>query len=117
MRSVQGARRLVGFEHDLLASHAVADLGARPGDQLGRFPDPDDLSSDDHGHAVGQLLRLVEVVRRQQDRLPERAQRAHELPGVATGSWIEPRRRLVEEDELRVADERDAEVEPPLLPA
>ena len=114
---VQRARRLVRLDDDLLAAGAVADLGARAGDQLGGLPEPDDLARDDHGDAVGELLRLVEVVRRQQHRLPEPAQRAHELPGVAARGGVEAGRRLVEEDELRVADERDPEVEPPLLPA
>ncbi len=54
---------------------------------------------------------------RQQDRLAELAQRADERPGVAARRRVEAGRRLVEEDELGVADERDAEVEPPLLPA
>src|SRR5262249_11306831 len=39
------------------------------------------------------------------------------LPRRPPGAGIEPRRRLVEEDELRIPDERKPEVEPPLLPA
>ena len=70
-----------------------------------------------HRDAVGELLRLVEVVRRQQHRLAERAQRADHLPRRAPRGRVEARRRLVEEDEIGVADERDAEVEPALLAA
>ena len=64
-----------------------------------------------------ELLRLVEVVRRQQDRLAELAQRADRLPRGAPRGGIEAGRRLVEEDQLGVADEREAEVEPPPLSA
>ena len=66
---------------------------------------------------VGELLRLVEVVGRQQDRLAELAQRADQRPGVPPRRRVEAGRRLVEEDEVGIADERDAEVEPPLLAA
>ena len=71
----------------------------------------------DHGDAVGELLRLVEVVGREEDRLAERAQRADEIPRSAARGRVEPGRRLVEEHELGVADQRDAEVETPLLAA
>jgi hypothetical protein len=54
-------------------------------------------------------------VRRQDDRLAERAQGANELPGVSARGRVEARRRLVEEDEVGVADERDAEIEATLL--
>src|SRR2546430_10426169 len=47
--------------------------------------------------------------RRQQDRLPERAERADHLPGSAARSRVEAGRRLVEEEQLRVADERRSE--------
>ena len=70
-----------------------------------------------HRDAVGELLRLVEIVRRQQHRLAEQAQRADHLPRSAARCRVEPGRRLVEEEEIRVADERDAEVEPALLAA
>ena len=61
--------------------------------------------------------RLVEVVRRQQHGLAERAQRADHLPRGAARRRVEAGRRLVEEDEIGIADERDAEVEPALLAA
>ena len=71
----------------------------------------------DDRHAVGQCLRLVEVVRGEQDRLAEVAQRAHDVPGVAPRGGVEAGRRLVEEDQLRVADQRQREVQPPPLAA
>ena len=49
--------------------------------------------------------------------LPEGAQRADEVPGGPSRRGVEAGGRLVEEHELRVAHERDAEVEPALLAA
>ena len=97
---------------------AVPDLDLRrDADQLLGRPDAHDLSLADHGDAVGELLGLVEVVGRQHDRLPERAQRADEIPRSAARGRVEPGGRLVEEHELGVPDQRDAEVETPFLPA
>src|SRR5262249_44258643 len=103
---------------DLLAVQAIADLRLRAlaRELCGRAL-ADDLAADDDGHAVGELLGLVEVVGRQQDRRAERAERANRLPGLAARLRVEARRRLVEEDQVRVADQREAEVEAALLPA
>ena len=49
--------------------------------------------------------------------MPERTEVPDRLPGGAPGARVEARRRLVEEDELRVADQREPEVEAALLPA
>ena len=83
---------------------------------LGR-PDRHDLARDHHGHAVGQVLRLVHVVGRQDDGLAEVAERANRRPGLAPCVWIEAGRGLVEEEHVGVADEREREVEPPALAA
>ena len=56
-------------------------------------------------------------MRREQDRLAEVAQRRDRLPRPPTGLGVEARGRLVEEDELRVPDERETEVEAAPLPA
>jgi hypothetical protein len=53
----------------------------------------------------------------EQHGLAERAQRAHDLPRGAPRSGVEPGGRLVEEDQLGVADERQREVQPPPLAA
>ena len=47
--------------------------------------------------------------------LPEAGEVPDHLPGVAPGVRVEARRRLVEEQQLPVADQREREVEPPLL--
>src|SRR5262249_28675565 len=85
--------------------------------QLGRRAFADDPAFAQDGDAVGELLCLVEVVRRQQDRLPERAKRADHLPGGSSCGWVETRCRLVEEDEVRVTPERDPELKAPFLSA
>ena len=103
-------------------SSSVPSLAA-PGDPVARGAervrralgeDPPVLEDRD---AVGQRLRLVQVVRGQHDGLAEVAQRADHVPGGAPGAGIEARRRLVEEDQLRVADQREREVQPPRLAA
>ena len=86
----------------------VADLGRDPrAGQLRRLAERDDPALAQHGDAIGELLRLVEVVRRQEDGLAELAQRADHLPRGAAGRRVEAGRRLVEEEELGVADQAE----------
>ena len=82
-----------------------------------RRPLGDDPAAGDDRDAVGELLGLVHVVRREEDGLAERAQPVDHVPGGAARRRVEARRRLVEEDQLRVADQRERDVEPPPLPA
>src|SRR5436190_4910149 len=117
---VQQCRGVVGDVLDELPARiAVGDAHAprRVGAQLARRALGEDVAALDDRHAVGQVLRLVEVVRGQQDGLAQVAQRADRRPRVAARGGVEPRRRLVEEDQLGVADERQAEVQPPQLAA
>src|SRR5205085_8101122 len=101
-----------------LAFAAITDLDLQVRRrELARRPEPDDDAVAQDGDAVGELLGLVEVVRREEDGLPELAEGADHLPRRAPRRRVEARRRLVEEDELGIADERDAEVEAPLLTA
>ena len=95
--------------------HAHALRGADA--QLAGRPDREDAAVLDDRHAVGELLGLVEVVRRQHDGLAEVAQRADRAPRRAARRRVEAGRRLVEEDQLGVADERQREVQPALLAA
>ncbi len=96
----------------------VADLrDPRVADQLGRRPLPHDRPVAEDRDSIGELLRLVEVVRRQQDRRAERPERADHLPGCPSRGGIEARGRLVQEHEVGVADEGHAEIEPTLLAA
>ena len=80
-------------------------------------PRRDDLAVPHDRDPVREALGLLEVVRREQDRLAEVAQRRDRLPRSPASLGVEARRRLVEEDELRIADEREPEVEAAPLPA
>jgi len=71
----------------------------------------------DHAHAhdrhpVGQGLGLVEVVGGQQHGLAQLLERADRLPGVAPGAGIEAGGGLIQEDQLRVADQGQSQIEP-----
>ena len=60
---------------------------------------------------VGQSIRLLEVLRGQQDGDAARDEIPDRLPHDPPAAGIESRGRLVEEDDPRVADERHREVE------
>ena len=77
----------------------------------------DDLAGGDHGDPVGEPLGLLHVVGRQEDRLAELAQPVDDLPRGAARGGVEAGRRLVEEDQLGVADQRERDVEAAALPA
>ena len=70
-----------------------------------------------HDDAVGEVLRLVHVVRGEQDRLAELAQAGDQLPRLAAGGRVEAGGRLVEEDQLGVAGDAEREVQPAALAA
>ena len=107
----------------LAGRHALregeADLGRRrvAAAELARRPGGDDLAAHHHGDAVGERLRLVHEVRRQHDGLAEVAQRADRRPRLAAGVGVEAGGRLVEEQQVGVAHEREREVEAAPLPA
>ena len=73
----------------------------------------DDLAAVDDGDLVGELVGLLEVLRRQQERraLPHLV--ADDVPHAQAAARVEAGGRLVEEQQLRAADERAGEVEPP----
>src|SRR4051794_22988724 len=94
--------------------HAVA---GRAGAERGGRALGDEPPLLDDRHAIAQGLGLVEVVRRQEHRLAELLERAHDVPRRTARCRVEAGRRLVEEDQLRVAHERQGEVEAAQLPA
>ena len=61
----------------------------------------DDPALVDHGDAVGQLVRLLQILRGEQNGRAAADQRAHRLPHLGTAARVEPGRRLVEEQHLR----------------
>ena len=75
----------------------------------------DDASSDDDRDPVGELLGLVHVVGGQQHRLAERGEIAYDVPGLVPGGGVEAGCRLVEEEQLRITDEGDRDVQASLL--
>ena len=68
-------------------------------------------------HPVGQVLGLVHVVGGEEDGLAERLEPLDHVPGVAPGRRVEAGGRLVEEDQVGVADDPDRHVGPSLLAA
>ena len=100
-----GTHRLVGDLDD----HAVAP---EPALQLvGRSLD-DHAAVVDDGQPVGKAVRLVEVVRRQQDgQLLDRRQAGDLVPHLGTGLRVEAGGGLVEEEHRRASDETDGDVE------
>src|SRR3954447_16542210 len=116
---VQQRRRVLGLaRHDLAAlvapGHAVA---RRARAERRRRALRDEAPLLDDRDAVAECLRLVEVVRGQEDRLAEVLQRAHDVPRRAPRRRVEAGRRLVEEDQLGVADQREREGQAPQLAA
>ena len=92
-------------------------LGGAPRPSVSGVPSAITRPLRDHDHAVGEVLRLLHVVRGEQDRLAERAQPGDQLPRLPTRGGVEAGGRLVEEDQLGVAADAEREVEPPALAA
>ena len=57
-------------------------------------------------HAIAQPLRLFHVVRGQDDGATRLLQALHQIPHMTPRLRIEPRRRLIEKQQLRIADQR-----------
>src|SRR6185437_5354518 len=64
------------------------------------------------GDAVTKLLGLFQVVCRQQNRLAAVAHLANDIPQLAARLRVQAGCRLVEEDKLRVVDERQGHAQP-----
>ncbi len=95
----------------MVGGHAVAaaeGLGCAFGD---------DAPVGEDGDPVGQVLGLVHVVGGQEDRLAELAEPGDDLPGGPAGRRIETGGRLVQEDDLGVADQGQGDIEAPALAA
>src|SRR5579863_3622036 len=110
---VQERCRVVGLGDDRLAAVEVGDAvaGGPAHPELRGRALGEDLAALDDRHSVGELLGLVEIVRREEHGLAEFLQRADRVPGGAPRGGVEPGRRLVEEDQLGVADQRQGQVE------
>src|SRR5436190_1795533 len=71
----------------------------------------------DHGDPVGEVVGLLEVLRREQDRLAFVDQLTDHRPEVHPAPWVEPGGRLVEEQHVGAGDEAGRHVEPTPHPA
>jgi len=71
----------------------------------------------DDRDAVAEALRFVHVVRGEQNRAPRRLELLDELPDLPPRLRVESRRRLVEEEQLRIADDGARERQTLLLSA
>ena len=137
---VSACRASTGFEVVISSSPSAPALASRPGGSSGGPPLPatlkrdrgrpplavaelvraplgDDPAGGDDRDAVGEPLRLVHVVRGQEDALAQSLEVRDHVPGLAAGRGVEPGRRLVEEEQLGVADQGHPDVEPAQLAA
>ena len=71
-----------------------------------------DLAAVDDRDAGAQLLELGQDVAADQDRLAHRAQLAEQLAQLDPGARVEARGRLVEQQHLRIVDERVGQAQP-----
>ena len=77
----------------------------------------DQAASAQHADTVGEVLDLVEVVRREQHGRTAGAQRADQVPRTAARRRVEPSGRLVEEQQIGIPDDAESEVEAAALAA
>ena len=97
------------------ADHGARGRGSAPSSSVAALGDDPAVAQD--RHPVGEVLGLVHVVGGEEDGLAERLQPLDHVPGVAAGGRVEAGGRLVEEDQVGVADDPDRDVGAAFLPA
>ena len=80
--------------------------------ELVRGPAGDDLAVVDDGDRVGQFVGFFEVLRREEQRRAFAHEAADDVPHPEPAAWVQPRRRLIHEQDPRPPDEGASEVEP-----
>ena len=98
---------MIGKLHDVLAAYG--------GNQFLRSSQRNDLSVVHNRHAVAQPLGLIHIVRGQDDGATGLLQAIDQVPQVTPRLRIKPRCRLVEKQQLRIADQRAGHRQPLLL--
>ena len=88
-----------------------------PADQFGRLPLDQQASPVHDDQPVAEAGGLVHVVGRQQDGKPVRPELLQTLPDLVARLGVEAGRRLVEDQELRLVEERPGHDETPHHPA
>ena len=86
------------------------------GDELRRRPGGDRASVRHDQDRVGEALRLLDVVRRHEDRRPLGPERVDQRPELLPDLGIEADGGLVEQDEARAVDERAGDQQAPAHP-
>src|SRR5579872_649407 len=116
---MQERRRIVGLLlHQRAAAIAVGDpvrgRAPRRPEVLRGALDDDPAVLDDRD-TVSESLCLIQVMRGEQHGLAELLERLDRSPGVTAGGRVNAGGRLVQEDQLGVADERQGQVQAPQL--
>src|SRR5262245_39510248 len=86
-------------------------------DQLARRSECDDFAMIYDRHAIAQFVRLIHVMRREQDCAPLLAEAADDVPKLAASLRIKTCRGLIQKQQIRIAHQRTSNGEPLLLPA
>ena len=107
--SIASGRELVAVEQDADAQHGPE---AEPPLDVGDAALGEDLAAIDDRDAGAQLLELGQDVAADDDGLAHRTELAEELAKLDPRARVETGRRLVEEQHLRVVDERVGEAQP-----
>jgi hypothetical protein len=84
-------------------------------DQLARGPKRDHSPVVNDCDAIAQTLGFLHIVRGEHDRFSLGAKRGNEIPELPTRLWIETGGRLIEEEEVGVANHGARDGEPLLL--
>ncbi|MNG06897.1 hypothetical protein D3C84_901700 [compost metagenome] len=71
----------------------------------------DDVAAIDDGDPVRQLIRFVQVLRRQQYSRARLDELADRIPHLRAGPWIKTSRWLIQEDERRLRDQARGQIE------
>src|ERR1051326_2766157 len=98
----RSALAAVEGDQEVAAAALLLDLGQRPVDEL--------LSARDDAQPVTELLGVFHDVRREQDRLAVPADLENGVAEHLRVYGIEPRERLVENDEIRIVQDRGNEL-------
>src|SRR5438477_2585572 len=105
------AERAQAIERAVLESRGAHADGVS-GKEVAECSDLDDAALVDDRDAIADLFDLGQQMRVEEHRRATCLQRPDDLTHVVAADRVEGARRLVEEDERGVAEERDAEAEP-----
>ena len=109
MRPDSSPRGVGELEADVTAGDEALEFGRRPfGDEFALV---------EHRDPVGELVRLLQVLRGQEDRHAAGDEVADDLPHGVAAARVQAGGRFVEEDDARVTDQGHRQIETPPHPA